>query len=248
MCAAYITNKVSNPESSTELTAHVDYQYLMKNLESKMSTYSSDEENKTERAWRLYMPFVKWGDPMWPNSSIQINSPSASTMAHELGHVFGAPDVYRVDRSNDGISGSATLMAYGPTSSAFSLYYHHGFLKEENCPMIRESGTYTLHPRHMKPVGNQAVGYFIPSSHPHYYYYVEYINGEDSRLGVSIQGNEDRGAYQDNIRGTGVVISVFHPGVTSYLGSPDTFYTYRPNDPYFRGKGEVGECLFGKNG
>ena len=32
----------------------------------------------------------------------------------------------------------------------------------------------------------------------------------------------------------------------SFLGSPDYFYVYRPNDPYFRGLGETSSCLFGK--
>ncbi len=248
LCVAYITNKVNNPESVKELTSNKDYEKLIGYLVQRVNAGSSSEENKTLAAWRQYRPYVKWGEPLWPNSSIQINSPSSSTMAHELGHVFGAPDVYRVGRSNDGISGNATLMAYGPTASAFSLYYHHGFLKEKNCPMISASGTYMLYPRHMKPEGDNAVGYFIPTSHPHYYFYVEYINGEDSRLGTDIQGNEGASDYHGNINGGGVVISVFHPGVTSYLGSPDTFYTYRPNDPYFRGKGDVAGCLFGQAG
>lgn len=183
--------------------------------------------------WAYYAPSCKWGEPMWPNSKIQINNFAGGTLAHELGHCLGAPDVYRIGRFNDGIGGDACLLSYGPTANAFSRFYHHAYIKERNHPTIRSSGTYTLHPRHINPQGDEAVGYLIPTNHPHYFYQVEYIHQENATVGVGT-GRE------------GMLISVVNLGRDNYLGSPDYFYVYRPNDPFFRGKGDTNDCLFGK--
>ena len=43
-----------------------------------------------------------------------------------------------------------------------------------------------------------------------------------------------------------MLISVVNLGRDNYLGSPDYFYTYRPGDPFFRGLGDPGQCLFGQ--
>ena len=183
--------------------------------------------------WGYYAPSCRWADPLWPNSSMQIQDFSSSTFAHELGHALGAPDVYHLGRHNDGIANSPSLLAYGPTANAFSRFYHHAYIKEKNHPTIKTSGTYTLHPRDIDPKGNEAVGYLIPSNHPHYLYHVEYIHAENGTVGV--------GPSKE-----GMLISVVNLGLTSFLGSPDYFYDYRPNDPFFRGLGETDACLFGK--
>jgi hypothetical protein len=184
--------------------------------------------------WSYYAPTCKWAEPMWPNSKVQIQDSDGGTLAHELGHCLGAPDVYRVGRFNDGIGGSACLLSYGPTANAFSRFYHHAFIKEKNYPTLKSSGSYTLHPRHITPKNSEAVGYLIPTNHPHYFYHVEYIHNESSSVGV--------GPSRE-----GMLISVVNLGRTSYLGSPDYFYVYRPNDPFFLGLGDVDHCLFGKS-
>lgn len=190
-------------------------------------------QTNTFDPWAYYAPVCRWGEPMWPNSKIQINNFGGGVLAHELGHCLGAPDVYRIGRYNDGIGGEASLLAYGPTANAFSRFYHHAYIKEKNHPTIKSSGTYTLHPRHINPQGDEAVGYLIPSNHPHYFYQVEYVHAENSSVGVG-------STYE------GMLISVVNLGEGNYLGSPDYFYVYRPNDPFFRGKGDMNECLFGK--
>lgn len=183
--------------------------------------------------WEYYSPAVKWGEPMWPNSKIQIDNSSGGVLAHEIGHCLGAPDVYRLGRFNDGIGGDAGLLSYGPTANAFSRFFHHGYIGQENHPVIDKPGTYTLHPRHIDPQAGQAVGCLIPSNHPHYMYHLEYIHGENAAVGVGLQHE-------------GMLISVVNLGRDNYLGSPDYFYTYRPGDPFFRGLGDPGQCLFGK--
>jgi hypothetical protein len=191
-------------------------------------------QTNTFDPWAYYGPNCKWGEPMWPNSKIQINNFAGGVLAHEIGHCLGAPDVYRIGRFNDGIGGDASLLAYGPTANAFSRFYHHAYIKERNHPTIKSSGTYTLHPRHIDPQGDEAVGYVIPSNHPHYFYQVEYIHQENGTVGV--------GTTRE-----GMLISVINFGPGNYLGSPDYTYVYRPNDPFFRGKGDTGNCLFGKS-
>ena len=183
--------------------------------------------------WEYYAPGCRWGDPLWPNSTIQIHDFSPDAFAHELGHCLGAPDVYHLGRYNDGIGNNASLLAYGPTANAFSRFYHHAYIKEKNHPTIKSSGTYTLYPRHIDPKGDEALGYLIPSSHPHYMYHVEYIHGENNTVGVGPDKE-------------GMLISVVNLGLESFLGSPDYFYVYRPNDPFFRGLGDTKDCLFGK--
>ena len=183
--------------------------------------------------WDYYAPVVKWGEPMWPNSKIQINDSHGGVLAHEIGHCFGAPDVYRIPPFNDGISGTASLLSYGPTANSFSRFYHHGYIKQQNHPVIDKPGQYTLHPRHIDPQGDQAVGYLIASNHPHYFYHVEYVHDENATVGVG-SGTE------------GMLIAAVNLGRTNYLGSPDYYYNYRPNDPFFRGRGDTREGLFGQ--
>lgn len=240
ICYNYITTRSTDP--TDELTAELLDLYQNRGDESGRSRRKrarKSREKKDARAndfkpWDFYAPEVKWGEPMWPNSKIQLNNSDSGTLAHELGHCLGAPDVYRVGRFNDGIAGAASLLAYGPTANAFSRFYHHGFIQEKNHPTLKTSGTYTLHPRHIDPKNGESVGFLIPSNHPHYFYHVEYIHDENSVVGVGQKVE-------------GMVISAVNLGLENYLGSPDYFYVYRPNDPFFRGAGDTANCLFGKS-
>jgi len=237
ICYNYITKRAETPsdEATKELfkiyPGYVNEQD--KSREGKKLIEQGAPIIHSTELWAMYVPVCKWGEPAWPNSKMQINDFAGGVLAHELGHCLGAPDVYRVGRFNDGIGGSASLLAYGPTANAFSRFYHHAYIKEENHPTIKTSGTYTLHPRHIKPTGKEALGYLIPSSHPHYMYHVEYIHQENASVGV--------GPTHE-----GMLISVVNLGLTNYLGSPDYTYVYRPNDPFFRGLGDTEKCLFGK--
>ena len=241
ICHNYVTNRPATP--SKELTAELA-NYYQGNRNGGGESHRSRPPRKTKAKaneptdlnfdpWGYYSPDCRWGDPLWPNSSIQIQDFSSGTFAHELGHALGAPDVYHLGRHNDGIANSPSLLAYGPTANAFSRFYHHAYIKEKNHPTIKTSGSYTLYPRHINPQGHEAVGYLIPSNHPHYMYHVEYIHGENGTVGV--------GANKE-----GMLISVVNLGLTSFLGSPDYYYDYRPNDPFFRGQGATDECLFGQ--
>lgn len=240
ICYNYVTTRPASP--APEVTAALLEFYQNRSADpdrTKMVRVRKSKKKKQPTgkdfdAWAYYAPACKWGEPMWPNSKVQIDNFSGGTLAHELGHCLGAPDVYRIGRYNDGISGEACLLSYGPTANAFSRFYHHGFIKEKNHPTIKTSGTYTLHPRHIDPQEDQAVGYLIPSNHPHYFYHVEYIHDENGTVGVGPKRE-------------GMLISVVNLGRENYLGAPDYFYVYRPNDPFFAGKGDTANCLFGKS-
>lgn len=238
ICHNYITSRPQKP--SKEITAELTGFYTNRSGDPGARRPRPQRKNKGNKPadlsfdpWDYYAPSCRWADPLWPNSSMQIQDFSSSTFAHELGHALGAPDVYHLGRYNDGISNSPSLLAYGPTANAFSRFYHHAYIKEKNHPTLKTSGTYTLYPRDIDPKDHEAVGFLIPSNHPHYMYHVEYIHAENATVGV--------GPSKE-----GMLISVVNLGLTSFLGSPDYYYDYRPNDPFFRGQGEVGACLFGK--
>lgn len=238
MCYNYVTTRPAepNPEVTTALLG--TYENRSGSQERHRKPKPAKRPKKGQPAttldpWDYYAPSCGWGEPMWPNSKMQINDFASGAFAHELGHDLGAPDVYHVGRYNDGIGGGASLLAYGPTANAFSRFYHHAYIKEENHPTLKTSGSYTLYPRDINPKKDQAVGYLIPSNHPHYMYQVEYIHKENATVGVGPSHE-------------GMLISVVNLGVESFLGSPDYFYVYRPYDPLFRGQGDAGDCLFGK--
>lgn len=239
ICYNYVTTRPATPvkEVSDMLlqfyenrAADPDRTRMVRQRKSKKRV----PQTNTFDPWIYYTPICKWGEPMWANSKIQIDNFSGGVLAHELGHCLGAPDVYRIGRFNDGIGGAASLLAYGPTANAFSRFYHHAYIKERNHPTLKTSGTYTLHPRHINPQGDEAVGYLIPSNHPHYFYHVEYLHQENHTVGV--------GPTHE-----GMLISAVNFGLDNYLGSPDYTYVYRPGDPFFRGQGDTNECLFGKS-
>jgi hypothetical protein len=240
LCYNYITTRpeTPDPEIREELRPHYTGEDAGKR--KKRSTRPSKtrrgevvDERDDLGPWFSYAPICRWGQPMWPNSKIQINDFQGGVFAHEVGHCLGAPDTYHAPRYNDGISGAPCPFAYGPTSHAFSRYYHHAYIQERNHPTIKASGSYTLHPRHIDPKGDEAVGYLIPSNHPHYLYQVEYVYDENDSVGIGPSHE-------------GMLVTVINLGLTSYLGSPDYAYVYRPNDPFFRGKGDVDDCFFGK--
>ncbi len=182
----------------------------------------------------MYKPPIPWRDPLWPNSIPQVFYPGdGGTMVHELGHVLGAPDFYHATEKYDGLPGSPSLpWAWGPTGPAYCRYIYQGFLPATSYPMITKSGTYTIAPRAANPVGEKAVGCFVPSAHPNYLFYLEYVKGEKAPIGSP---NHE-----------GLLIHVINVTFSSpMMGPPDLCYTYRPNDPYFRAlSGNAGAAFF----
>ncbi len=191
-----------------------------------------DEYPKPDNDWEYdliveYKPEVPWADPLWPNSSVQVNYPSGA-LIHELGHVLGAPDFYHSSEEHDGIPGSPDLYSYGPTGPAYCRYIYHAFASEKNYPTYTKDGVYTLDRRSAplpKSSGGEepVLGCFIPSAHPNYVFQLEYAHNDVPPVG--------------NVREGGLLINVIN--VTRFdhmLGSPDLCYTYRRGDPTLKGQ------------
>jgi len=220
VCYAFATELVT-PQEFRELI-RPQYNGLMKSYDRK------------SEAWDLYKPAIGWSDPLWPNSIPQVEiSGGGGTFCHELGHVLGAPDYYHAPEKFDGTPGVPCLdWAYGPTGPGCCRYIYNAFLTAKNYPTLTKSGNYTLYPRRTNPAEDKPLGCFVPSSHPNYVYYLEYVQGETSPL-----GNPGR---------QGLLIHVINVTLNSpLLGAPDLCYTYRPNDPWFRSTGNSAEAPWG---
>ena len=195
---------------------------------------SPDEKDEIDS----YDPQVAWAEPLWPNSLPQVSWPSdGQTLVHELGHVLGSPDYYHASERHDGVEGGPCLpWSYSPTGLAYDRVIYHAFVPPETYPTYRTDGVYTLDPRSARvsrtPGAAQPVlGCFIPSSHPNYMFYLEYVHGETKPVGHP--GEQ------------GLLVHVINVTFSSpMMGPPDLCYTYRRGDPFFKAAGEGADAYF----
>lgn len=188
-------------------------------------------ENGAVDKLKQYSPRVAWADPLWPNSIPQVTYPSnGGTLVHELGHVLGAPDFYHASEEHDGMPGSPCLSwAYGPTGMAYCRGFHNAFVPAAAYPKVTVPGDYTISPRSARfpMTGYEAIpplGILVPSTHPHYLFYIEYCRDEKPPVG--------------NPSASGLLIHVINVTLSSpMMGPPDLCYTYRSGDPDFKAKG-----------
>ena len=98
ICHNYVTSRPATP--SKELTAELA-NYYQGNRNGGGESHRPRPPRKTKAKaneptdlnfdpWGYYSPDCRWGDPLWPNSSIQIQDFSSGTFAHELGHALTA--------------------------------------------------------------------------------------------------------------------------------------------------------------
>jgi len=178
-----------------------------------------------------------WADLLWPHAwglfsyDVRIkgaringyfltmeNGFGAGTMCHELGHVFGAPDLYHYSNSGntgpDAVGGWCLMCgsANPPQSICgfLKLKYNHWI---GDLPEITESGVYSLKP--ITSATNNLYKVASPFSRSEYFI-LEYRKKE--------------GRYESSAPGTGLVIYRINPGAGNGNagGPPDEVYVYRP--------------------
>ena len=195
------------------------------------------EKGKKDPVFK-YNPKIPWGDPLWPNSTIQVHYPGGgNVMVHEIGHCLGAPDFYHCTEEHDGVPGNPALKwAYGPTGPAYCRWKYQAFVPPNAYPTVKTSGTYKLGPRSGRFPASAAkakpdmfpgapekpapmpLGLYVPTTHPNYMLYLEYCRDEKPPVG-------DPDAR-------GLIASVINTTMSSPMkGPPDLCYIYRRDDP-----------------
>jgi M6 family metalloprotease-like protein len=178
-----------------------------------------------------------WADLLWPHawgmysSNARVKGARVSgyfltmengfgtgTMCHELGHVFGAPDLYHY--SSSGKTGPTAVGGWclmdasaNPPQSicGFLKYKYNHWISE--LPEITESGVYSLKPL-SQPTNNL---YKIPSPYSRTEYFV-------------LEYRQRTGRYESSAPGTGLVVYRINPGAGNGNagGPPDEVFVYRP--------------------
>ncbi len=142
----------------------------------------------------------------------------SGTMCHELGHVFGAPDLYHYSSSGktgpDAVGGWCLMCASAdPPQSicGFLKYKYNHWI--DNLPEISTSGVYSLKPL-SQPTNNL---YKIKSPFSKSEYFV-------------LEYRKKTGRYESSAPGTGLVVYRINPnaGNGNAGGPPDEVYVYRP--------------------
>ncbi len=178
-----------------------------------------------------------WADLLWPHAwslysyDVRIKGAKingyfltmelgfgSGTMCHELGHVFGAPDLYHYSNSGktgpDAVGGWCLMCGSADPPQSIcgflKLKYNHWIAE---LPEITESGVYSLRPL-TEPTNNL---YKIKSPFSRTEYFV-------------LEYRKREGRYESSLPGTGLVIYRINPGAGNGNagGPPDEVYVYRP--------------------
>ncbi|MFA5815266.1 MAG: M6 family metalloprotease domain-containing protein [Bacteroidales bacterium] len=178
-----------------------------------------------------------WADLLWPHAwglfsydvrvkGAQVNGYfltmengfGAGTMCHELGHIFGAPDLYHYSSSGktgpDAVGGWCLMCGSADPPQSIcgflKLKYNHWIT---DLPEITESGVYSLKPL-SQPTDNL---YKIKSPFSRTEYFV-------------LEYRRKVGRYESSAPGTGLVVYRINPGAGNGNagGPPDEVYVYRP--------------------
>ncbi|TVQ69190.1 MAG: M6 family metalloprotease domain-containing protein [Balneolaceae bacterium] len=134
------------------------------------------------------------------------------TIAHEMFHVLGAPDLYRYDYSFTPVGPwdlMSTAQDVPPHMNAWMKYLYGGWIDE--IPVITQSGSYQLKPLHENSY------YRIPSAVCPYEFYVIEYRSASSKFDRALPG-EGLLVYRINSRAEGF----------GNMEAPDEVYLYRP--------------------
>ncbi|HBB91089.1 MAG: hypothetical protein A2X22_04115 [Bacteroidetes bacterium GWF2_49_14] len=195
-----------------------------------------------------------WSDLLWPHAwslyttTAMLNGArvgsyfltlengfGVGTFCHELGHVFGAPDLYHYTDTGapTAVGGWCLMDASGnPPQSicGFLKYKYNKWIPD--LPEITESGVYTILPL-SQPDRNL---YKIKSPYSRSEYFV-------------LEYRKRTGKYEQQAPGTGLVVYRINPGAGNGNagGPPDEVYAYRPNGTITE-VGSISSAAFGGAG
>jgi len=144
------------------------------------------------------------------------NTIRLGTVAHEIFHILGAPDLYRYDNSGLHPVGPWDIMAVTSHTpqhmSAYMKYFYGGWIDE--IPEITESGSYELEPLHT----HSESCFKIRSEHsPNEFFVIEYRSYDS--------------VFESIIPGEGLIVyrvNMMSEGFGNHY-EPDELYVYRPN-------------------
>jgi M6 family metalloprotease-like protein len=149
-------------------------------------------------------------------STAQTSRMNLGTVAHEMFHIIGAPDLYRYTNTTITPVGVWDLMASTGTApqhmTNYMKYIYGGWI--QSIPDIAQSGTYTLNSIEAETQNF----YRIPSGKSHTEYYV-------------IEYRRKQGMYENTLPASGLIvyrINERNVGVGNAQGPPDELYIYRP--------------------
>ncbi|MCJ7820424.1 MAG: M6 family metalloprotease domain-containing protein, partial [Bacteroidales bacterium] len=168
--------------------------------------------------WVLFSSEVKIGNLKVNDYTIQLENVNVKTLAHEMFHALGAPDLYHYENSSIPV-GPWDIMANGKGHpGAWMKYKYGGWI--DRIPEISQSGTYTLKPL----TGAEDNAFIIRSPYgPEQFFVVEYRVRE--------------GMYESALPSSGMIIQRID---TRYRGNsggaPDEIYVFRKNGTlYYNG-------------
>ena len=165
--------------------------------------------------WMLYSYNVKingkrvWDFTFQPESQVDV-----FTLAHEMFHSLGAPDLYRYEEDNISPVWYWDIMEHGKGHMlTYMKWKYSNGTWINSIPMITTSGTYTLNP--ISSSTNNC--YKIPSPYSTSEYFV-------------VEYRRKTGMYEKYIPGSGLIVTRINTNAEGNAdGPPDEVYVYRPN-------------------
>ncbi len=150
------------------------------------------------------------------SSNSNGNTIRLGTIAHEMFHILGAPDLYRYDSSGLHPVGPWDIMAATSNTpqhmGAYMKYFYGGWI--DGIPEITESGSYELEPLHSH---NESCFKIRSANSPNEFFVVEYRNHDS--------------IFDSIIPGEGLIvyrINKMSEGLGNHY-APDEVYIYRPS-------------------
>ena len=168
--------------------------------------------------WALYSYNVTInGKRVWDFTFQPENQATVQILAHEMFHVFGAPDLYRYSGSGIDPVGSWDLMNSGHGHMGAHMKHKYADAKwVENIPIITQSGRYRINPL-TSPTNNV---YRINSPNSTQEYFI-----------VEFRKKIGTDEYEARIPNTGLLVYRINVNINdgNRNGPPDEVYIYRPN-------------------